>query len=186
MSEQVIPAEVIENRIFMIRGEKVMLSTDLAQLYGVQPRALVQAVIRNIERFPADFMFQLSNTEFTNLKSQIVTSSWGGLRRATPYAFTEQGVSMLSSVLRSKQAVQVNIQIMRTFVRLRKFLSTHKELAEQLQELENKYDTHDRQINAIFEAIKQLMQPPEKPKKEIGFRVEEPKVKYQIRKKNKQ
>ena len=125
--------------------------------------------------------------EFESLRSQFATSKIGrGGRRYLPYAFTEQGVAMLSSVLHSERAVEVNIQIMRTFVRLRLFLSTHKELAEKLVELEKKYDTHDRQINAIFEAIKQLMQSPEKPKKQIGFRVEEPKVKYQIRKKNKQ
>ena len=154
MSKQVVPLEIIENRIFLIRGLKVMLSSDLAELYGVQPKVMIQAVKRNIERFPEDFMFQLTKSEYSNLKSQNVTSSgakrpgamgpyWGGLRRATPYAFTEQGVSMLSSVLRSKQAVQVNIQIMRAFVKLRTFLSTHKELAEKLQDLEKKYDTDD-------------------------------------------
>ena len=183
MNKQVIPVEIIENRIFLIRGLKVMLSSDLAELYDVQPKVMIQAVKRNIERFPEDFMFQLSKNEYSNLKSQIVTSSWGGLRRATPYAFTEQGVAMLSSVLQSKRAVQVNIQIMRAFVKLRNLLSTHKELAEKLQDLEKQYDTHDRQIKAIFEAIRQLMQPPEKPKRQIGFRVEEPKAKYQIRKK---
>ena len=108
----VIPAERIESRIFLLHGHKVMLSMHLAELYGVEPRALVQAVKRNIERFPEDFMFQLSEVEFENLKSQIVTSSWGGLRRAAPYAFTEQGVAMLSSVLRSKRAVRVNVEIM--------------------------------------------------------------------------
>src|SRR3972149_1103871 len=114
----VIPMERIENRIYLLRGHKVMLSTDLAELYGVEPRVLVQAVKRNIERFPEDFMFQLTKLEFDNLKSQIVISTWGGLRRAAPYAFTEQGVAMLSSVLRSKRAVRANIEIMRAFVRL--------------------------------------------------------------------
>ena len=111
-----VPVERIERSILLIRGHKVMLSTDLAELYGVEPRILVQAVKRNITRFPQDFMFQLSKEEFSNLKSQIVISSWGGLRRAPPYAFTEQGVAMLSSVLRSKRAIQVNIEIMRAFV----------------------------------------------------------------------
>ena len=118
-SPAVVPVELIEKKIYLIRGHKVMLSTDLAKLYGVEVRVLVQAVKRNIERFPEDFMFQLSQEEYENLKSQIVTSSWGGARRARPYAFTEQGVAMLSSVLRSERAIQVNIAIMRAFVRLR-------------------------------------------------------------------
>jgi hypothetical protein len=127
-----IPVERIERSILLIRGHKVMLSTDLAQLYGVEPRILVHAVKRNIDRFPEDFMFQLSKEEFSNLKSQIVISSWGGPRRATPYAFTEQGVAMLSSVLRSKRAIQVNIEIMRAFVRLRRILASHADSARKL------------------------------------------------------
>jgi hypothetical protein len=123
----VVSLEQIEEAIFFLRGHKVMLSTHLAELYEVEPRALVQAVKRNIERFPPDFMFQLSKVEFQKLKSQIVTSNWGGLRRAAPYAFTEQGVAMLSSVLNSRRAVQVNIEIMRAFVRLRELMATHKE-----------------------------------------------------------
>src|SRR3990167_7068879 len=119
----IIPLETIEHRILLIRGQKVMLSTHLAELYGVEPRVLVQAVKRNIKRFPDDFMFQLSEKEFENLKSQFVTSSWGGLRRANPYAFTEQGVAMLYSVLRSKKAILVNIEIMRAFVRLRELIT---------------------------------------------------------------
>lgn len=118
----VIPLERIEQHIFMLRGQKVILSIHLAELYGVPAKHLVQAVKRNLDRFPSDFMFQLDFNEFSNLKSQIVTSSWGGLRRARPYAFTEQGVAMLSSVLRSTRAVQVNVQIMRSFVRLRRML----------------------------------------------------------------
>ena len=165
-----IPAEVIEQKIYLLRREKVMLSSDLAELYGVEPKVLIQAVKRNIERFPEDFMFQLSNQEFANLKSQIVTSSWGGIRRANPYAFTEQGVAMLSSVLRSKQAVQVNIAIMRAFVKLREMLSTHKELAHKLAQLERKIEKHDVEIKLIFDAIRQLMTPPETKKRKIGFR----------------
>src|SRR3990172_9734556 len=130
--------ESIQQKIFIIRGQKVMLSFDLAALYGVETKVLNQAVKRNIERFPRDFMFQLSRAEFQILKSQIVTSSWGGVRRATPYAFTEQGVAMLSSVLRSNRAIAVNILIMRAFVKLREILSTHKELAHKLAQLEEK------------------------------------------------
>ena len=159
-SVSVIPTEKIERRIYLIRGHKVMLSTDLAELYGVEPKVLVQAVKRNIERFPEDFMLQLTKEEFEILKSQIVTSSWGGIRRATPYAFTEQGVAMLSSVLRSRQAVQVNIAIMRAFVKLREILSTHKALAEKLTELEERVSKHDKEIHAIFDVIRRLMAPP--------------------------
>lgn len=144
-----------------------MLSLHLAELYEVEPRALIQAVKRNRERFPPDFMFQLSVPEFGNLKSQLVTSSWGGLRRARPYAFTEQGVAMLSSVLRSERAVRVNIEIMRAFVRLRQLLASHKGLARRLDEMEKRYDA---QFRAIFEAIPELMEPVEAPRRErIGF-----------------
>ncbi|MEK7476355.1 MAG: ORF6N domain-containing protein [Candidatus Coatesbacteria bacterium] len=160
-------ASRVENRILLIRGHKVMLSSDLAGLYEVEPKVLIQAVKRNGDRFPLDFMFQLTRAEFANLKSQFVTSSWGGLRRATPYAFTEQGVAMLSSVLRSPRAVAVNIEIMRAFVRLRQILSTNKDLARRLDELEGKYDS---QFRAVFEAIRQLMAPPDSKRRQIGFR----------------
>jgi len=142
-----------------------MLSGDLAELYEVEPRALVQAVKRNQERFPADFMFQLSRAEHENLKSQFVISSWGGAR-ATPYAFTEQGVAMLSSVLRSPLAVQVNIAILRAFVKLRAILASHRDLARRLEEMESRYDA---QFRAVFDAIRELMRPPEKPRRRIGF-----------------
>ena len=161
-----IPVERIERRIFILRGHKVMLSPDLAELYKVEPRALVQAVKRNIERFPADFMFQLTAGEFNNLKSQIVISSWGGMRRAAPYAFTEQGVAMLSSVLRSRRAVMVNVEIMRAFVRLRQMLAAHADLARKLATLEKKYDA---QFKVVFDAIRELMTPPAKGKRPIGF-----------------
>ncbi len=143
-----------------------MLSTDLAELYEVAPKVLVQAVKRNRERFPRDFMFQLNRAEYANLKSQTVTSSWGGARRAAPYAFTEQGVAMLSSVLHSPRAVQVNIAIMRAFVKLREILATHRELARRLDELEGRYD---KQFRAVFDAIRELMTPPAKPRRRIGF-----------------
>jgi len=148
-----------------------MLDFDLAELYGVQTKSLKQTVRRNIDRFPSDFMFVFTYQELANLRSQIVTSSsrqWGGTRYR-PMAFTEQGVAMLSSVLRSKRAVQVNIEIMRAFVRLREMLSTHKELALKLAELEDRLGEHDEQIQLIFEAIHQLMSPPDKPSKKIGF-----------------
>jgi hypothetical protein len=158
--------ERIESRIFFLRGQKVVLSTHLAELYQVEPRALVQAVKRNIKRFPSDFMFMLSSQECENLKSQIVISSWGGLRRAAPYAFTEQGVAMLSSVLRSNRAIQVNIEIMRTFVRLRQMIGPYSELADKLEALEQKYD---EQFKVVFDAIRELMAPPEPERPSIGF-----------------
>src|SRR5262245_8053419 len=146
--ELLIPAERIEQAILLIRGEKVMLSTDLAKLYGVAPRVLVQAVKRNSDRFSSDFMFQPTKKEYGNLKSQFVTSSWGGARRALPYAFTELGVAMLSSVLKSKRAIHVNVEIMRAFVRLRQLLASHADLARKLAELEKKFDA---QFQVVFE-----------------------------------
>ncbi len=169
LAKNFIPQERIESRIFLIRGQKVMLSGHLAELYGVETKVLIQAVKRNRERFPEDFIFQLNHEEYQNLKSQFVTSSWGGIRRANPYAFTEQGVAMLSSVLRSKRAVQVNIAIMRAFVKLREILSTHKELADKFRELEEKVSKQDGKIQAIFEAIRKLMEPLEKPRTPMGF-----------------
>ena len=174
MKEVSVPIEKISEMIYTIRGQTVMLSTQLAVLYDVEPRILVQAVKRNVERFPKDFMFQLTQEEFSNLKSQIVTSSWGGMRRSTPYAFTEQGVAMLSSVLRSKRAVQVNIEIMRTFVKLREMLISHKDLARKLADLEKKYD---KQFRIVFEAITQLIEEDAKPKKKIGY-IKERQAKY--------
>ncbi|MEX0964385.1 MAG: ORF6N domain-containing protein [Pseudohongiellaceae bacterium] len=157
---------VIQQRILIIRGHKVLLDNTLAELYGVETKVLLQAVKRNIKRFPEDFMISLTNQEFNNLRSQTVTSSWGG-RRTPPYAFTEQGVAMLSSVLRSKEAVQVNIEIMRAFVQLRQMLTENSELAARLDQLEQRYD---EQFKVIFDAIRQLMIPPEpKQKKQIGF-----------------
>ena len=155
----------IELSILTLRGQRVMLSSDLARLYGVEPRTLMQAVKRNSERFPADFIFQLELEEWQNLKSQFVISSWGGIRTA-PYAFTEQGIAMLSSVLRSPQAVQVNIEIMRAFVRLRRILSEHQEISQRLNDLESRYD---QQFKAVFDAIRALMRVPEDKKNPIGF-----------------
>ncbi len=166
--EQVIPIERIEKRIFLIRAQKVMLDSDLAELYEVPTKVLVQSVKRNLVRFPTDFMFQLDYQEFNNLRSQFVTSKVGhGGRRYTPFAFTEYGVAMLSSVLNSERAILVNIEIMRTFGRLRHILSTHKDLARKLEDLEKKYD---HQFKVVFDAIRQLMAPPPlPPKRRIGF-----------------
>jgi hypothetical protein len=156
----------IESKMFLIRGQKVMLSQHLAELYEVEPRTLNQAVKRNLSRFPEDFMFQLSPEEFANLKSQFVISSWGDIRTA-PYTFTEQGVAMLSSVLHSERAIQVNIEIMRTFVRLRQMLASNVELARKPNVMEKKYDVC---FKAVFEAIHELMSPPENKKnRPIGF-----------------
>ena len=167
MTKALVPAEPILNKILVIRGQKVMLDRDLAKLYGVPTMVLNQAVARNLDRFPEDFMFTLSNEEFEILKSQFVISSWGGTRKL-PRAFTEQGVAMLSSVLRSKRAVQMNILIMRAFVTMREMLIEHKDLSKRLDELEKKYDKH---FAIVFDAIRQLMAPPPAPlpKKSYGF-----------------
>ena len=175
MRKRIISTENIESRIFLIRGQRVMLSPHLAELYKVEVKVLIQAVKRNIERFPEDFMFQLTWDETRSLRSQFVTlknsnDSKRGIHSKFPhYAFTEQGVAMLSSVLRSKKAIQVNIAIMRAFVKLKEIFSTNKELAYKLKELEGKIEKHDEEIKAIFDAIRQLMTPPKKPKREIGF-----------------
>jgi hypothetical protein len=161
----IVPIERIPKSILLIRNQKVMLSNDLAVLYEVPPRVLIQAVKRNSRRFPSDFMFQLSLEEFANLKSQFVISSWGG-SRTLPYAFTEQGVAMLSSVLRSERAVAVNIEIMRAFVELRKLLYSHVELANKLDELEKKYDF---QFRIVFDGIRELMKPSPREQRQIGF-----------------
>lgn len=184
----VVPGERIESQILLIRGHKVMLDADLAGLYGVSVGRLNEAVRRNRRRFPGDFMFQLTNEEFinlrhelesSNLKSQFAISSsgWGG-RRHPPYAFTEQGVAMLSSVLRGKRAIRVNIEIMRAFVRLRQIISSHKELTQKVAELERKVGTHDEQIQVIFEAIRRLMTPAETKRRRIGFLVSERPAQY--------
>jgi hypothetical protein len=163
-----VPAERIEHAILVLRGQKVMLDSGLAALYEVPVKALNQAVKRNLDRFPEDFMFQLSQEEATSLRSQSVTSKAGrGGRRTEPYAFTEQGVAMLSSVLRSQRAVHVNIEIMRAFVRLRQMLQQNTELARKLAALERKYDG---QFKMVFEAIRDLMTPAPKEKPRIGFR----------------
>jgi hypothetical protein len=161
--QSVVPVQRIERTIYLIRGQKVILDKDLAMLYQVSTKNLNKAVSRNLARFPEDFMFQLSKEEFNNLKFQFGTSSWGGARKL-PRAFTEQGVAMLSGVLRSKRAIAVNVEIMRAFVRLRQMLATNANLERRLNELEKKYDA---QFKVVFDAIRQLMAPPQ-----ILFRVQ--------------
>jgi hypothetical protein len=161
---------LIERRIFLLRGQKIMLSTHLADLYSVEPRALMQAVKRNRDRFPKDFMFQLTDSEFQNLKSQIVISSWGGLRRANPFAFTEHGVAMLSSVLNSQRAVQMNILIIRAFVKLREILATHKDLARKIEDLQHQQKEHGRQLATVYSLVRGMVDTPIKPRNPIGFK----------------
>lgn len=166
-NRSLIPAERIERSILLIREQKVLLDNDLASMYGVETKTLVRAVRRNLDRFPTDFLFQLSPEEFEHLRCQFGTSKSRGGRRYAPYAFTEQGVAMLSSVLRSPQAVSVNIEIMRAFVRLRQMLASNAEFAKKLDSLERKYDS---QFKVVFDALRQLMQPPPtKPRRPIGF-----------------
>jgi len=169
-----VPIERITSKIYLIRDQKVMLDRSLAELYGVKTKVLKQAVKRNIGRFPKDFMFELTKLEFDNLRSQIVTSSWGGTRYS-PMVFTEQGVAMLSSVLNSDTAIKVNIQIMRAFTQLRQMLSTHKDLKKKIETMEKKYD---QQFQIVFEAIKQLLEADAKPRKKIGFTVKEKQKAY--------
>ena len=173
MSNNLIPSEIIESKIYYIRGLKVMMDTDLAKLYNTKTYILNQSVKRNLDRFPSDFMFRLSGKEFEILKSQFVMSSsnWGG-RRTLPYAFTEHGIAMLSSVLNSKEAIFVNIQIIRTFIYLREMINTHKDLAQKIISLESRYNEHDEQIQLIFQAIKQLIEAPASNDNQIGFRAD--------------
>lgn len=170
VSTVTLPAEAITARIFLVREQRVLLDADLAELYGVPTKVLLQAVKRNLERFPGDFMFQLDADEWLALRSQFVTSNTGrGGRRYAPYAFSEQGVAMLSSVLNSPQAIAVNIEVMRAFVRLRELLSTNKALAAKLNELEHKLESHDQAIAGILNAIRELMKPPQPNRRPIGF-----------------
>jgi len=197
MNKEIVPADQIALRIRNFRGEKVPLDFDLAALYGVETRVLNQAVKRNADRFPSDFMFQLS-VEETEMISQRVTSSTGQTvsdssqivmspgkhrgKRYRPYAFTEQGVAMLSSVLNSERAIKVNLAIMRAFVKLRQILDTNREFAKKFSELEQRVGKHDEEIDAILEAIRQLMAPPGRPRREIGFHVREKAPRYRARK----
>ena len=178
---ELIPFEVITRKILIIRGQKVMIDTDIAKLYGVPTKVLNQAVKRNLERFPLDFMFELTSEE----KDEVVTNC-DHLKKLKfspnfPKAFTEHGALMLASILNSAKAVEASVYVVRAFVRLREVLASHKDLAQKLKELENKYEGHDEQIREIIEAINQLLLPPEKPKPPIGFLVKEPKQKYRAK-----
>ena len=169
-----VPVERITGKIYLIRGTKVMLDSDLAELYGVETRVLKQAVRRNISRFPADFMFELTQKEYQSLRSQNVTLKRGQHSKYPPFAFSEQGVAMLSSTLNSERAIQVNIQIMRAFIQLRQMIVSHKDLKKKIAAMEKKYD---EQFAIVFEAIKQLLEEDEKPKRKIGY-VKERKALY--------
>ena len=186
-SKSIIPVERIENKIYLIRGHKVMLDSDLAEIFGTTTSRLNEQTKRNHFRFPGDFMFQLNNDEWENLKTQfeklpnslrsqiaILKNGRGKQRKYLPFVFTEHGSVMLASVLNSAVAVEASIQIVRAFVKLRAVLSTHKELSAKLQMLETKTDKHDNEIKVLFEAIRQLMQPPNPPRKKIGFKNEKP------------
>jgi hypothetical protein len=181
MSREIVRTTKIAQSIHVLRGQKVMLDVDLAALYQVPTGHLNRAVKRNPGRFPADFMFRLYADEVRILKCRIGISSWGG-RRGLPYAFTEQGVAMLSSVLSSERAVRVNIAIMRAFVKLRETIQSNRELARKFTELEKHVGKHDEEIAAIIDAIRQLMAPPGKPRREIGFHVREKAPRYRARK----
>jgi len=167
--ENVITDEAIVSKIYLIREQKVMLDRDLAVLYQVETKVFNQAVKRNMERFPEDFMFQLTDKEFENLRSQIVTSSWGGARYL-PYAFTEQGVAMLSSVLKSEVAIHVNIQIIRLFTRMRELLSTSQDILLKLADIEKRVSLSEENIQAIFNCLKELLTPPKVERNKIGFK----------------
>ena len=195
MKKEIVPAATIAQSIHLLRGQKVMLDRDLAALYGVETKVLNQAIKRNAARFPHDFMFRLSAAESEILllqatgsqqpndrpRSQFVTLKRGQNIKYPPYAFTEQGVAMLSSILRSERAVNVNIAIMRAFVKLRETLETNRELARKFAELEQRVGKHDDEIAAIIDAIRQLMAPPEKPRRQIGFHVRETAPRYRAR-----
>ncbi|MBC8053539.1 MAG: ORF6N domain-containing protein [Sphingobacteriaceae bacterium] len=173
-SLSIIPDEIVVNKIFVIRKQKIMLDSDLAELYGVETKVLNQAINRNIERFPEDFMFRLSESEWRNLKSQFVTSSWGG-RRTLPYAFTEHGVLMLSSVLNSKRAIQVNIQVMRIFTRIRQSIAENKGLRSEIEGIKKMVHSQNQNIEIVFQYLDELMEKRENPppRKRIGFMPDE-------------
>ena len=177
-----VPIEVIEKKILLINGQKCMLDSDLAALYGVTTKRLNEQVRRNLKRFPADFLYQLSQEEYESLRSHFATlkNSRGKHRKYMPYVFTEQGIAMLSSVLNSDRAIEVNIQIMRAFVKLREMMSSHKDLTRKLAELEKKYDG---QFQIVFEAIQQLIEVEEKPKRKIGFLAKEQHAVYRTARK---
>ena len=168
----IVPDEIVISKIYYIRNQKVMLDSDLAELYGVETKRLNEQVRRNIDRFPEDFMFRLNEEEFQHLRSQFATSRWGG-RRALPYVFTEHGVLMLSSVLNSKQAIQVNIQIMRVFTKVRRMLADNTEIRLEVEKIKNKLENQDKNMEIIFKYLDELLEKQERPsppRKRIGFK----------------
>ena len=169
--DAIVPIETVKGKIYLIRGQKVLLDSDLATLYGVETKRLNEQVRRNIDRFPDDFMFQLKEQEVASLRSQLATlkGGHGAHRKYTPYVFTEQGIAMLSSVLNSDRAVQVNIAIMRAFVQMRELAASNRELGRRLDELEKKFAGHDRQFVAVFDAIREMVTPVDKKGRKIGF-----------------
>lgn len=176
---QIIPVEVIENKILLIHGQKIILDFHLAELYGVETKILNKAVSRNLDRFPSDFMFRLTKEEWESLRFHFGTSNKGrGGRRYLPFAFTEHGALMLASILQSPTAVKASIYVVRAFVKIREILSTHKELAQKRKDLELKLETHDEQITSIIEAINQLLTPPQESKKKMEFEVKEKRISY--------
>lgn len=170
MSDQLLPDEVVMSKIYLVRDQKVMLDIDLAELYGVETRVLKQAVRRNMERFPDDFMFELNQKEKDALRSQSVILKRGEHSKYLPYAFTEQGVAMLSSILKSKTAVAVNIQIIRIFTRLREMLLTHKDILIKLEQIESRLDKHDSKIELLFNYLGKLVEKEDKPRNRIGYK----------------
>jgi len=165
----VLPVEIVERRIYVIRGTKVMLDSSLAELYEVSTGNLNLAVKRNIARFPADFMFQLTRKEAASLVLQSAIPNVRGGRRTLPYAFTQEGIAMLAAVLNSPKAIQVSIAIMQAFVKLREMLATHADLAKKIEDLELKFTSHDEELRTVFDSLRQLLEPPERPKRQIGF-----------------
>jgi hypothetical protein len=179
--KSLVPVEHLERMIYLIRGQKVMLDSDLAGIYGVTTRRLNEQVKRNLDRFPPDFAFQLTHRELANLMSQFATSSFHGGRRKLPWVFTEHGAIMLASVLNSPVAVHASVHVVRAFVHLRDVLAANRELAHKLVELERKTESHEAAIHKLFEAMRQLLNPPEPPRKQIGFQVRERTPSYRTR-----
>jgi len=184
IEESLVPVEAIASAILVLREQRVILDADLARLYGVTTRVLNQAVKRNIERFPSDFMFQVTDAELESLRSQIVISKSRGGRRYQPYAFTEHGALMAASVLNTPRAVEVSVYVVRAFIRLRELLANHAELSHKLEELEGRVDRHDEEIGALIEAIRQLLAPPDSPNRKLGFRLKERRGRYYVNKRS--
>jgi len=184
IGQSLVPVEAIAQAILMLRGQRVILDADLARLYGTTTKRLNEQVRRNAERFPLDFVFQLTEEETESLRSQIATSKGRGGRRYQPYAFTEHGALMAASVLNTPRAVEVSVYVVRAFIRLREILYSHADLAHKLDELERRVDRHDEEIGALIEAIRQLLAPPDSPNRKLGFRLKERRGRYYVNKRS--